>query len=292
MIDDNETNRGILQELLGAWRFSHAAAASGKDGMHRLLEASSQGRPFDLVILDSHMPDMNGEDVVHAMRDVPEVADTPTILLTFIEDSCITQNGCSLGVPGCITKPVLASQLFDTIVAVLAGNAAVRSAEPGEAEATSALVLQSGSGTVDVLLVEDNYVNRFVAEQILLQMGLTHVVAENGEVAIARFEETAPGLILMDVSMPTMNGHEATRQIRDIEQARRLHRTPIISLTANAMQGDREKCLAAGMDDYISKPVSIAKLTTLVEKWRATAASQGEGDGGQVDISPETVAAQ
>jgi signal transduction histidine kinase/CheY-like chemotaxis protein len=275
VIDDNETNRCILQELLGAWRLADASAASGKEGMQRLINAAGQGHPFDLVILDHHMPGMNGEDVVRAVRSTPGIEDTPIILLTSIEELGTRATQDALGVQGYLVKPAPASKLFDTIVNVLAENAAARRAEPCEAEADSASQTPTDGRSVNVLLVEDHEINRIVAEQMLLQMGLNHVTAENGEVAVVRFEETRPELILMDVSMPVMNGYEATRRIRELEQAGGLGRTPIIGLTAHAMQGAREKCLAAGMDDYIPKPVSVAALAALIQKWCADQASDG-----------------
>ncbi|MEK6215606.1 MAG: response regulator, partial [Boseongicola sp.] len=137
-------------------------------------------------------------------------------------------------------------------------------------------------------------VNRVVAEQILQMMGLSNVAVENGEAVIDRFKAIRPGLVRMDVSMPIMNGYDATRQIREIEQAQGLDRTPIIGLTANAMQGDREKCLEAGADDYLAKPISTAKLTAMIESWigskskaETSAAASAIPEQGASDLAAE-----
>lgn len=128
--------------------------------------------------------------------------------------------------------------------------------------------MAAGRAPVEVLLVEDNEVNRLVAEQLLMQLGVRFAVAEDGAAAVARHRELAPAVILMDVSMPVMNGYEATRRIRAQEAEEGLERTAIIGLTAHAMQGDRERCLAAGMDDYMPKPISLEKLRTMLAEWR------------------------
>ncbi len=272
VIDDNETNRFILHELLVAWRIDEASAASGREGMQRLINAAAQGRPFDIVILDHHMPGMDGADVMRAIRSASAIEETPIILLTSIDEPGSAAIYHDLGAQGYLVKPVPASQLFDTMIDILSDRAVAAAPESGpDAADTGAARTAVPDDRVDVLLVEDHEVNRIVAEEMLLDAGLSHVAAGNGVEAVEAFAKAAPKVILMDISMPVMDGYLATRKIREIEAERHLPRTPIIGLTAHAMQGDRERCLDAGMDDYIAKPVSAAKLTAMIEAWIVSA---------------------
>jgi len=165
-------------------------------------------------------------------------------------------------------KPAPASQLFDTIIGILrTADQARADATAGTGEAASPPAVAPADARAPVLLVEDNEVNRIVAAQVLERLGLAHVAAGNGEEGVARFAESRPSLVLMDLSMPVMDGLDATRRIRDLERERALPRTPIIGLTAHAIQGDRERCLDSGMDDYMSKPVEIDRLAAIIGRW-------------------------
>jgi signal transduction histidine kinase/CheY-like chemotaxis protein len=276
VIDDNETNRFILHELLTAWRMNEASAASGKAGMQQLINAADQGRPFDIVILDHHMPGMCGAEVIRAIRGTSAIENTPIIMLTSIDEPGSTDMNHDLGAQSYLMKPAPASQLFDTIINILSDRA--ENAGPLNEENaidTGDARSLAPNGRIDILLVEDNEVNRILVEEALLDVGLSHMAAENGLEAIEAYEKGAPKAILMDVCMPVMDGFLATRKIREIEAERHLPRTPIIGLTARAMQGDREKCLAAGMDDYLAKPISTATLTGMIETW-ITSRSEAE----------------
>ena len=295
VIDNNETNRFILHELLVAWRMDEASAASGKEGMQRLMNAAARGRPFDIVILDHHMPGMDGADVIRAIRSTSGIEETPIIMLTSIDEPGSADMDHDLCAQGYLVKPAPASQLFDTMINILSDQTVATAPEScHDAAAPRAARTTAPNDQVDILLVEDNEVNRIVAEQTFLNAGLSHVVAENGVQAVETFEKTAPKVILMDISMPVMDGYLATRKIREIEAERHLPRTPIIGLTAHAMQGDREKCLDAGMDDYIAKPISTAKLTAMIESWIAPAppetaeiAASGACNGGAPGVAAE-----
>ena len=272
VIDDNETNRFILHELLTAWRIDEASAASGNEGMQRLVNTAAQGRPFDIVILDHHMPGMDGADVLRAIRGAFGIEATPVIMSTSIDEAGSAGIYKGLGAQGYLVKPAPASQLFDTIIDILSNQAvAAAPLDDEDAFATGVARGAAPNGRIDILLVEDNEVNRIVAEQTLLNAGLSHVAATNGVEAIEAFRKNAPRAILMDVSMPVMDGYLATHKIREIEVEQNLPHTPIIGLTAHALNGDREKCLEAGMDDYLAKPISTAKLTEMIETWIASA---------------------
>ena len=263
VIDDNETNRFILGEQLHAWRFEGAAAVSGSEGICELVEAAQSGGPFDLVLLDHHMPGMNGEDVLRAIRSTEGIADTPVILLTSIVDGASVAACRSLGLEGYLVKPTLSSPLLDRIAEVLSGRV------PAGTPPCEGLEPIEASGVPDVMIVEDNNVNRMLAEQIVRRMGYTHVSAEDGLEALDVFAATRPRLILMDVSMPRLDGYKATARIREMEAASGAPRTPIIGLTAHALEGARNRCLEAGMDDYLSKPIPTDALKRLVKIWLA-----------------------
>ena len=222
------------------------------------------------MILDHQMPGMDGADVLRAVRGTSGIEKTPIIMLTSIDEPGSSGTYHELGAEGYLVKPAPAAQLLDAIIDILS-NQAVAAAPLGDepAAATGAVSISAPKGRIDILLVEDNEVNRIVVEQALLNAGLSHVTALNGLEAIEGFSMNAPRAILMDVSMPVMDGYLATQKIREIEVEQGLPQTPIIGLTAHALQGDREKCLEAGMDDYISKPFSTAKLIAMIETWIA-----------------------
>ena len=274
VIDGNETNLRFLQEQLAAWRLVTAAASSGSAGLHRLLAAARGNARFDLVVLDQGLPDMTGEEFLRTLRAGPAGAATPAIILTSMsaerESTALTQPG---GLQYVI-KPPLASVLFDAIAVALAGRSALAAADRGPVAAdTTNPQLQRPGATV--LLVEDNHINSLYAGQLLDNLGLDHVLATDGKAAVEMFSKLRPLVILMDISMPVMDGYVATQRIRALEAEHRLKRTPIVAVTAHAMQGDREKCLAAGMDDYMPKPVSAPKLSEMLAKWLPEAGRTG-----------------
>ncbi|SEA93238.1 hybrid sensor histidine kinase/response regulator [Rubrimonas cliftonensis] len=277
VIDDNETNRLILQEQLGAWRFDEAAAASGREGLVKLRRAAAQGAPFDLVILDRHMPGMSGEDVLREIRGAHAIAATRVILLSSLENDA-TGSGCLAD--AALVKPTLASALLDAIMDVLAddapapridvdggGYAGADPAEPPAAARAGTGGRNAGTGRPDVLVVDDNDVNRLVAEEMLGRMGLSHASAANGAEAIEAFVSQRPRLVLMDISMPVMDGLEATRRVRALEAETGAPRTPIVGLTAHAFEGDRTRCLDSGMDDHLAKPILGDLLKHAVDQW-------------------------
>ena len=267
VIDDNEVNRMILREMLSAWHFDEAVAASGREGIQKLTLEARAGNPFDLVLLDHHMPGLSGEDVLRTIRLSPELADLRVILLSSIADDSGMQTCHDLGLDDSLIKPVLASPLFDAISTVLAdGNASKQLAEPAantqSADVDDPMFPQEGT---DVLVVEDNDTNRLVIEQMLSDMGLSYATATNGIEAIDEFLEKSPRAVLMDVAMPRMDGLEATSRIRQIEADRDLRRTPIIGVTAHALAGAAEECINAGMDEYMSKPINLDVFKHLLD---------------------------
>ncbi len=400
IVDDNAVNRQILTEQMAAWRLDAAAACSGAEALAVMRAAADKGLAIDLVVLDYHMPEMNGGQLLELMREGgagPAAADIPVIMLTSVDQTEEGRSFASLGIAAHLTKPARSAVLRQTVMSVLAQartqggdsaaakavealrsigaagetspqaeveapvhetladvfeaerapsetvgtlseaqasddavpemsqpemprsefnspepafepDAAVQTNEPAEAsmdESTdihepvayaiedtdpvasapkspstqdSDSVSPEAPGpdaashanddqSVDILIAEDNEVNRIVFSQILAGTDWRWKVAHDGLEAVELYRRHRPALVLMDVSMPGMNGLEATGEIRSIEQAEGAPRTPIIGVTAHALKGDRERCLDAGMDDYLTKPVSPNGLTEKVERW-------------------------
>ena len=276
VIDDNAVNRTILNEQLTSWGYECLLYKSGHEGLSALREKQAKGFAPDLLILDYHMPGMTGADVATLLRADPALKTLPIVMLTSVDEAG-GAGFMSLGVDAHLTKPARSTLLFETIVRVLqerAGahegaqtapqtNAAQKPAPKIPAE--PAVAAQPSAG-LDVLVAEDNEVNRLVLTHILKETGLSYMMAVNGREALAMHAEHAPSIILMDVSMPDMNGFDAARAIRDAE-AQGAKRTPIIAITAHALKDDKDRCLAAGMDDYIPKPVSAARLKEKLAHW-------------------------
>ncbi|MGA8978410.1 MAG: response regulator [Pedococcus sp.] len=272
VIDDNETNRFILAEQLDSWKVDTSLAASGVEGLALLDEAKRLGAPFDIVLLDYLMPGVNGEQFARMVRGDGRFADTRIILLSSSMDlnaATLTDAGIDLA----LTKPVFASSLFDSLATMAASApAAVGSATAHRTPATGPSESSPGPAGPGghlgrVLVVEDNAVNQMVAVGILESLGYAADVAENGVLGVAAFvaDPAAFDAILMDCQMPQMDGYEATRVIRSHEGSG--SRVPIIAMTAAAIAGERERCLLAGMDDFLTKPVDVALLRSTLAHW-------------------------
>ncbi|HUS55054.1 MAG TPA: response regulator [Thermohalobaculum sp.] len=264
IVDNRAPNRTMLVEQLKAWQLAASTAGSGREALKILGDAAAAGDRFDLVLLDAVMPGMDGGAVSKAIRGDDAIADTPVILLSSIEMTAFNKGVDTGAFQGIVMKPVLSDALFETMVSVLANNPIARAAKnPLVKTAKARDDTQQPSG-LHVLIVEDNVVNQLVAGEIIVFLGHEYSVASNGQEALDYLAINQPDVVLMDVSMPVMNGLDATRAIRSSEAAavgRRAHQhLPIIGLTAHALDGDREKCLAAGMDAYLSKPFEPDEL--------------------------------
>ena len=277
VIDDNAVNRKILKEQLASWGFDCALYKNAQEGLVALRNEET-GKP-DLLILDHHMPGMTGADLAMVLRADPAFNDMPIVMLTSVDEAAGGAGFMSLGVNAHLTKPARATRLFETIVRVLHEKPDTEENKPAAPEAaaaepasptTSQAAQPESSGGLDILVAEDNEVNRLVLTHILKETGLSYKIALNGREALALYAECQPAVILMDVSMPEMNGFEAAKAIRESEAESGLH-TPIIAITAHALKDDKEKCLAAGMDDYVSKPISAARLKDRINHWMRVA---------------------
>ena len=249
--------------------------ASGTLVVTALLNASEEGNAYDFVLLDSQMPEMDGAAVAASIRCVPAIRDVPIIMLTSAAHGRGHTNEMPDGgapVDACLTKPVRQSQLLNTLTTIRAkrlGRVAHVLNHPhdsaGNGHTPSRLRGQFAATSLRVLVVDDNEVNRKVASRILEKLGIRTWVAENGLEAVRRLTTLPYDAVFMDCQMPVMDGYEATREIRRTEKPGQ--HLAIIAMTADALAGARERCLAAGMDDYISKPVTIDDLSRAVQKW-------------------------
>jgi PAS domain S-box-containing protein len=253
--DDNAVNRRILQEMLAHWGMQPVVVASGSVALEEMLREARVGKPFALVLLDGMMPEMDGFMVAEKIRQDVEISSATVMMLSSAMSAGAAARCAELGVAAYLTKPVSELELLDAILIAIGGTVAQPAAE-------AAPNVPAASG-LRILLAEDNMVNRAVAGAILRHHLLVH--APNGRKAVEAAAGATFDLIFMDVQMPEMDGLEATRRIREAEQATGRH-TPIAAMTAHAMAGDRERCLAAGMDDYLSKPLKKAEVLALLER--------------------------
>ena len=303
IVDDNSINRSILLENMKAWRFESAAAASGREALAALHAMHKSGFLPDCIILDYHMPEMDGGDVATIIKADDNLSKVPIIMLTSVDQMESGRLFSSLGIEGHLIKPARSSLLLDTIIGVLHDSQAEQVATqewvkmarkigepttkplsekqshkapqatpdsstlfPGSSSSTNKTKSKRPNGQLDVLVAEDNEVNQIVFRQILEAAGHSYYIASDGAKALQMWRMYAPRLVCMDISMPTMNGYEAARKIREEEEDTG-HHTPIIGVTAHAIKGDREKCLEAGMDDYLAKPIAPQQFEAKIRKW-------------------------
>ncbi len=261
--DDNQTNRTILIKMLESFGFNVKAVSSGAEAISE-LKSAADANPYKMLILDMQMPGMDGEHTTIIIKNTAEIKDTSIVMLTSMGRRGDGARLQSLGCSAYLVKPVKQSLLFDTINAV----ASMGKAEEGsrkEVLFTRHSIAEMRLSNVHMLLVEDNPVNQKMAEAMLKKAGFHVDIAENGRKAVEALERKKYDIIFMDIQMPEMDGFEATRAIRSMEKADK--RNIIIAMTAHAMQGDREKCIKAGMDDYIAKPIDPKELFDIIKKW-------------------------
>jgi PAS domain S-box-containing protein len=263
IVDDNATNREVLRHYLQSWKITNESAGDGDEALQKLRAASAAGRPFQLAILDLQMPGMDGLTLAATIKADPRLAETRSMLLSSLGDQFELEALIQKGIDLCLMKPIRKSRVFDSI-ASLARHRLPISKAPTESAPISRSVSEPRS--MRILLAEDNPINCKVALGLLKKLGCSADVVGTGLEVLSTLDQIRYDIILMDCQMPDMDGYEATRQIRHRETSSG-RKTIIIAMTANAMQGDREKCLAAGMDDYLSKPVNLGELDRMLQKW-------------------------
>jgi len=262
IIDDNSTNRKILDRALTNWKMKPTCVSSGKDGLDELMRAESACEPYSIVLLDAHMPEMDGFEVAVRIKNNPALFESTVMMLSSGGEFSDAHKCHELGIAMYLTKPIKQSELFDAIVGLVSRN--MNAGDMSE-DASSSIVPEQGKRSMTILLAEDNEVNRKLAVSILEKHGHMVTTARNGLEALSVLENQHFDVILMDIQMPEMDGLEATAAIREQEKETGEH-IRIVAMTAHAMKGDRELCLESGMDDYISKPINASELLEIVEK--------------------------
>jgi PAS domain S-box-containing protein len=269
VVDDNATNRTVLTRNLAGWGLRVAEASGGAEALAALRSAEEA---FALALLDLQMPEMDGLELARHIKADPALAGVRLIMLTSLGVRGQREQARAAGIDGYLVKPVRLSQLYDCLATVMAATGPLPSAPARPAAASERRPPPVAHGP-RVLLAEDNVVNQTVAQRLLEKLGCCVDVVGNGREAVAAVARGEYALVFMDCQMPEMDGFEATAAIRLGESGSR--RVPIIALTASAMQGDREACLAAGMDDYLSKPLGLRDMERMLRRWQGSATEMG-----------------
>jgi len=275
IVDDNAVNRSVLEEQLTAWGLKHASASSATSALNELRRAAPTPERYDVVVTDFQMPDMDGGELARAVHSEVALQNTVIVMLSSVGQSFDRVTLREWGVAAMLHKPVRQSMLLETLLSVCTSGplpaAAALSGQQravlGSGPGVSAPTLQMPNGSApNLLIVEDNLVNRMVAEAMLERIGCKTEYASDGRAAVELLANKRFDAVMMDCHMPVMDGYEATREIRKREAEVKTPRAVIVAMTANAMKGDRERCLECGMDEYISKPLQMDALVNVLCK--------------------------
>ena len=277
VVDDNRTNRRILEEMLKNWRMRPTTVCGGREALETMERARAAGEPFEMVILDANMPEMDGFELTGRIRKSAGGDKVKLVMLTSAGNRGDGARCREAGLNAYLTKPVKQSDLFDTMMAAFGA----RQEENRKPELITRHLLREKRRGIRILLAEDNLVNQKLAVRLLEKAGFKVTVAADGREAVEAFDKHSFDLVLMDIQMPGMGGFEATAVIREREKALG-RRTPIVAMTAHAMEGDRQLCLDAGMDDYIPKPVRPKELFEVIERLVPRGGREPKEENGRV----------
>jgi two-component system, sensor histidine kinase and response regulator len=299
VVDDNATNRQILRHQLTVWKMLPSSAASGQEALNMLRTAAMEALPYDLALLDVQMPEMDGFTLAQSIKADPAIASTRLVVLTSMGQALSAQELRKAGIAAYLVKPVKQSHLFDCLTNAI-GQTATETflVYPASSQpAATSLEPSPHRERPRILLAEDNIINQKVVLGQLQRLGYAADTVANGLEVLAALQRLPYDIILMDCHMPKMDGYEATQAIRNHEESldqNGLHKSPvhIIAITANAMQGDAEKCLAVGMNDYLSKPMGLPDLQVALERWQPPVQVDRFGSFGNDRISDAEVGAR
>ncbi len=264
-VDDNKSNRNLLQAYLQAWQCNVTVAGDAKEALGILSRAAETSAPFDMVIIDFMMPEMDGKALGQTIKGHSKLQDIPMVLLTSQAMRGDAAQAKETGFDAYLTKPIKQSLLKRTLLAVLGKQGKHFPEIEAKALVTRHSIAESSKKEIHILVAEDNEINQKVALHILDKLGFQAKAVNNGRQAIEALDRDIYHMVLMDIQMPEMDGFETTRQIRRSQN--RYRTIPIVAMTAHAMQGDQERCIEAGMNDYIAKPVNPNELHEKVEEW-------------------------
>ena len=270
IVDDNETNRIILEEMVTNWGMIPNQVSSVSDACNAIEEAHQKGNDFGIILSDVNMPDADGFELAARVRSLDHSNETPIIMLTSAGRPGDRERREALGVAGNLLKPIKQSELFDAMVSALG----IHSTDTSNA---ATIAPRKATQSLKILLAEDGEFNQKLAVALLERQGHTVTLANNGQEAVDLFQNDPEfDLVLMDVQMPELDGLAATRQIREWEHANRVTSIPIVAMTAHALTGDRERCLDAGMDDYLAKPIDADELAKTIDRVTSQKVSKSE----------------
>ena len=265
IIDDNASNLEVARSMLSSWSIEHSLAKSGADGLDMLNKAREAGGPFNIAVIDMQMPGMSGAEVGKAIKDDEKLRNTHLVLFTSMGNRGDADRFRKAGFAAFLTKPLRQRDLYGCLARLIGMSVEKNNSE--EQLITRHSIREDRRRSANLLLVEDNKTNRLVATAILKKTGHNVDIALNGLDAIEKLKSKRFDLVFMDLQMPVMGGLEATAIIRDRNSEVLDHEVPIVAMTANAMKGDREMCINAGMDDYIPKPIKAKIVADIIEKW-------------------------
>ncbi len=279
VVDDNETARTVLCDLLEGMNLCVDMAPDGSIALNLLRKADGEGKPYELVLVDWQMPEMDGIEVARQTRGTPLAKQPHVIMVTSYGREEAIRGAQKVGIEDFLVKPINASTLFDSLAHVFGGAQRPELRDFGVERVTGAMADLASIWGARILLVEDNEINQQVATELLRDGGFVVDVANNGQISVEMVQNAIYDLVFMDMQMPVMDGVTATMEIRKLA---RFSDLPIVAMTANAMQGDREKCIAAGMNDHLSKPIEPDELWKATLKW----IKRREGIGAQSSPQP------
>jgi len=263
VVDEQSSARNILRAYISSWRLRCDSATTSEEALRMLKEQGEAGDPYDLVVTELELPDSSGFDFLAKIQSIPELDETKVVLCTNHDKQGLGEEALEMGFSAYLTKPLEQSCLYNCIAKLMCGAVTL---QPSELKTTSGTFVKFAPEGTTILLAEDNPVNQMVTQLQLKKLGYNCSVVATGREAVAAVQKENYAMVLMDCQMPDMDGLEATKEIRKAEALTGRH-VSVVGLTAHAMGGDREKCIAAGMDDYLSKPASLEQLSQCLRKW-------------------------
>ncbi|MBQ0799213.1 MAG: response regulator [Porticoccaceae bacterium] len=283
IVDDLDINREIIKDQLEAWGVDSHGVSSGPECIEELARADNNGAPYDVLIVDFHMPDMDGMELSRYIRGDIRYDNIKIIMLSSVADADPEDVAKAAGINGRLLKPVRQSDLYDSLVHLSRQEQQISTQRSAPTIAEAVTNRNSGKDTaIKVLLAEDTDVNQEVALVMLESLGCSATLVENGKQALEACRANEYDIVLMDCQMPEMDGYEVTRAIRELEKEdSSASKLIVVALTANVIEGDKEACLAAGMDDYMSKPFNLEDLALMLDKWlpKGKATLDGNSEG-------------